>query len=93
MSETLPRRPSLHLLALAVDEVPVELTTAGVDVHLGSPEPSGALPEIAGSPEQRNYEQRKVGGEEIFSSSDTFANRRDSCVKLLKVSLRRNVII
>jgi hypothetical protein len=60
VSETLPGRPGLHLLAFAVDEVPVKLTTASVYVHLSSSEPSGTLPEVAGSPKERNYEQRKV---------------------------------
>ena len=54
--QTLPRRPGLHLLALAVDQVPVKLTTTGVNVHLGGPEPSGALPEVSTNPEGHDDE-------------------------------------
>jgi hypothetical protein len=82
VSETLPCRPSLDLLALAVDEVPVELTATGIDIHLSGPKPTSTLPEIADDPEQSNNEQRKIGGEEVFSSSEVLANGRDSRVKL-----------
>jgi len=85
--ETLPRGPLLHLLALAVDEIPVKLTTAGIDVHLSSPEPSGALPEVTADPERSDNEGRKVGLEEVLSGTDALADGGNSSVELLSVSL------
>lgn len=35
IGKTLPGGPGLHLLALGIDQVPVKLTTASIDVHLG----------------------------------------------------------
>lgn len=73
VDHTLPRGPSLHLLALAVDEVPIKLTTASIDIHLGSPEPSGALPEVSGDPECGNNEESKVRLKEVFGGTDALA--------------------
>ena len=84
--ETLPRRPSLHLLALAVDKIPVELTTAGIDIHLRSPEPSSALPEVSGNPEGSNDKESEVSLEEVLGGTDTLADGGNSSVKLGNVS-------
>lgn len=88
--ETLPRRPSLHLLTLAVDQVPVELTTAGINIHLSGPEPSLALPEVSTNPEGGDDEGRKVRLEELRGSTGLGADGRDSSVELWNVSLRNN---
>ena len=74
MSETLPRRPGLNLLALAVNKVPVELTATSVDIHLSGPKPTSTLPKVADDPEQRDNEKREVRGEEVFSSSEVLTN-------------------
>ena len=87
-AETLPRGPGLHLLTLAVDQVPIKLTTTGVDVHLGGPEPSSALPEVSNDPEGHDDEESKVGLEEVFGGTDTLANRGDSGVELKIISTR-----
>jgi hypothetical protein len=63
--EALPRGPRLDLLALGVDEIPVKLTTASVDIHLSGTEPALALPEVAGDPESSNDEGSEVGREEV----------------------------
>ena len=86
-AETLPRRPGLHLLTLAVDQVPIKFTTTGVNVHLGGPEPSGALPEVSSDPEDHNNEQAKVRLEEVFGGTDALADRGDSSVELKQVSM------
>lgn len=76
MHEALPRRPGLDLLTLAVDEVPVEFTTAGVDIHLCGAKPSLLLPEIASNPEGSDDERGEVGLEEIGCGS-SFAGDTD----------------
>jgi hypothetical protein len=83
VGQTLPGGPSLHLLALPVDQVPVELATASVNVHLGSPEPTGALPVVATNPESSDNKDGEVGGEEIRCGADaTIAEGRDGSVEL-----------
>lgn len=82
VQEAFPRRPGLDLFTLAVDQIPVKLTTASVNVHLGGPEPSRALPEISSNPEDSDDEEGEVGLEEVLSRTKAFANGRDSSVKL-----------
>lgn len=86
-TKTLPRRPGLHLLAFAVDEVPVKLTAASVNIHLGGPEPASALPEVSGDPESNDDEESKVGAEEVLSGTNPLANGRDGSVELWGISL------
>lgn len=86
--EALVGGPGLHLLALAVDEVPVELTAAGINIHLRCPEPSGTLPEVTGDPESDNDEESEVRLEEIFGGTNALADGRDSSVELDSVSLK-----
>jgi hypothetical protein len=69
VEEALPRGPCLDLLTLRVDQVPVKLTTAGVDVHLSCPQPALALPEVSDEPESCNDKERKVGLEEVRGSA------------------------
>lgn len=71
--ETLPCGPGLHLLTLGIDEIPVKLTTASVDVHLGGSQPALALPEVTGNPEGSDDEDGKVSLEEIRGSTDVLA--------------------
>lgn len=52
--------------ALGVDVVPVELTAARVDIHLGSSEPTGALPEETDDPEEDDDEEGEVSVEELL---------------------------
>jgi hypothetical protein len=86
VQSALPRRHELDLLALAVDQIPVELATARVDVHLGDCEPALALPEVAGHPKGGDDEEGEVRLEEIVggTSLDTGreAERRDGSVEL-----------
>lgn len=72
--KTLPGGPGLHLLALLVDEVPVELTAAGINVHLSGPEPSLTLPEVSSNPESTDDEEGEVGHEEVFSGTNLLAS-------------------
>jgi hypothetical protein len=60
-----PRGPGLDLLALAVDEVPVEFTTTSVDIHLCGAEPSLTLPEVTADPEGSDDKGGEVSLEEV----------------------------
>ena len=82
VEKSLPCRPSLYLLTFAVDEIPVELTTSSIDVHLCGPEPTSALPEITADPESKDDEEGKVRPKEILSGTDALANGRDSSIEL-----------
>jgi hypothetical protein len=73
VEETLPCRPGLDLLALAVDQVPVELTTTSVNVHLCGSEPALALPEVTGDPESTDNKGSEVGLEEIRGGTGLLA--------------------
>lgn len=85
-SKTLPRGPGLHLLALTVDEIPVQLTTAGIDIHLSGPEPSGALPEVSSNPEDRDNKESEVRLEEVLGGTKVLADGRNSSVELDNIS-------
>jgi hypothetical protein len=74
--ETPPRRPGLHLLALAVNEVPVELTTTSVDIHLCGSEPALALPKVTCEPESSDDEGSKVGLKEVRGSTSLLTRRK-----------------
>lgn len=87
VEKSLPCGPGLDLLALAVDEIPVKLTTASVNIHLSGPEPTGTLPEVTADPKGNDDEEGKVRLEEILGGTDAFADGRDSSVELLSVSL------
>jgi hypothetical protein len=52
--DPLPGRAVGESLALGVDQIPVELTTAAVDVDLVHAQPALSLPEVADSPEQEH---------------------------------------
>jgi hypothetical protein len=86
VQSALPRGHELNLLAFAVDQIPVKLTTASVDIHLGNCEPSLALPEVTGNPEGANDEESEVRLEELVrgTSLDTRVEtkRRDGSVEL-----------
>jgi hypothetical protein len=82
-NKTLPGGPGLHLLALSVDEIPVKLATAGIDVHLSSPEPTLTLPEVTGDPEGTDDKESEVGLEEILSGTDALSDGRNGSVELL----------
>jgi hypothetical protein len=71
VGKALPRGPGLDLLTLFVDKVPVEFATAGIDVHLGRPEPACALPEVTSDPERTDHEKGEVGLEELVGGTDT----------------------
>lgn len=91
VEETLPRRLRRHLSALGVDKIPVELTATGVDVHLGSAEPSLALPEVTSNPESSDDESSEVGGEEVGGGTNLLAilktNGGYGSVELMRVSM------
>jgi hypothetical protein len=89
VKSALPRGPGLDFLALAVDEIPVQLTTAGINIHLGNCEPSLALPEVTCDPESTNDEEGKVSLEKILGCASLLAGfktkRRNGSVKLVMV--------
>lgn len=70
-TEALPGWPGLHLLTLLVNQVPVKLTAASVNIHLGGPEPSLALPQETRSPEDKDDRESEIRLEEGVSSSNT----------------------
>lgn len=82
-SQTPPGRLQLHLLTLLVDQIPVKLTAAGIDIHLSSPEPSFALPEVSSGPEGSDDEDGKIGLEEIIGSAESHTNWGNSRVELI----------
>jgi hypothetical protein len=89
VESALPGGPGLDLLALAVDEIPVKLTAASVDIHLSDCEPALALPEVSSSPESSDDEKSKVRLEELVGCTGLLtrleAERRNSSVELLKL--------
>lgn len=89
VEETLPRGPSGNLGTLPVDQVPVKLTTASVDIHLRSAEPTLTLPEVTGNPEGGNDKDGKVGLEKVARGTSLLAGweaeRRDSSVELVPI--------
>jgi hypothetical protein len=87
VESTLPRGPRLDLLALPVNGVPVEFTTAGVNVHLRGAKPSLALPEVAADPEERDDEEGEVVLEEGLGGTNAHTNRRDGSVELETVRI------
>lgn len=66
VQEATPCGPRGNLGTVGVDGVPVELTTAGVDIHLVGSEPTGALPGEADDPEDNDAEQGKLTLEEAL---------------------------
>jgi hypothetical protein len=76
VEDTAPRGVGRDLGAVGVDGIPVELTTAGVDIHLVGAEPTGALPGETNDPEDDDAEQGKLALEEALDSVETgLANR------------------
>lgn len=69
-------------LAFGIDVVPVEHTTASVDVHLVGAEPTSALPEVANDPEEHDDRKGEVRLEEGFGGADIGANGGDGSVEL-----------
>ena len=69
MQEAPPCRQSSILGALSVDVVPVKLSSATVNVHLGRAEPALALPQVTTNPEEQYDKGGKVGVEELLSST------------------------
>lgn len=72
----------LHFLPLLVNEVPIEFTAAGVDIHVSSPEPALTLPNPTTEPEKDDDRKGEVRLEECFSGTDVRANGRDGGVEL-----------
>lgn len=89
MHETLPRGPSGNLGTLPVDQVPVKLTTASVDIHLSSAEPTLTLPEVTGNPEGADDKDGKVSLEKVARGTSLLTGRqvegRDSSVELVSI--------
>lgn len=87
MEETLPRGPTGNLGTLLVDQVPVKLTTASVDIHLSSAEPTLTLPEVTGNPEGADDKDGKVSLEKFARGTSLLTGRqvegRDSSVELV----------
>ena len=85
--KALPGWPGSHLSPLGVDQVPVKLTSAGVDIHLRSPQPSLSFPEVSAHPEEQYNRQSKIRNEEAFRSANVTADGRNGSVELCKVSI------
>jgi hypothetical protein len=66
--EALPSGPGSPLCALGVDVFPVKLSSARVDIHLGSAEPTLTFPGVTGNPKDKHTEERKVDVEEVLNS-------------------------
>ena len=75
---------------VGIDLIPVELTTAGVDVHLVCSEPTGALPEVADDPEEDDDGEGEVGLEEALGVTEGAVGVGERGVELFKeaVSVR-----
>jgi hypothetical protein len=56
---------------LSVDELPVNLPAAAVNVNLSGSEPALALPEVTAGPEEEHYRKGKVGLEEALGIVET----------------------
>jgi hypothetical protein len=76
VEEAPPGGPGSDLCAVSVDGLPVELTTTGVDIHLGSAEPASALPEEADDPEEHDDGDGEEGHEETLSVVDLILTGR-----------------
>lgn len=76
MHNTSPRRPRRHLASIGIDLIPVQLTPAGVNVHLGCSEPALTLPEVSDNPEHNHNGCRKVLLEEALGGAYARATRR-----------------
>lgn len=61
-----PLRERLHVLAIRLDGLPIQLATAGIDVHLVGAEPARPLPEEAANPEEKDDGEREVRLEEAL---------------------------
>ena len=85
--ETPPDGPLGVLGTLGVDVLPVELSAASVHIHVGSPEPGLALPQVSGDPEGSHDEEGKVGSEEVLGSTKVGTDGGDGSVELVKQSV------
>ena len=82
VQETSPGGPSGNLGTVGVDGLPVELTTATVDIHLVGAEPAGTLPGESDDPEEHDDEESKVRREETLSVVQVGAGGSDGVVEL-----------
>lgn len=88
MDEAFPRGHGSHPGSISLDFVPVQLAATGVDIDLGSTQPTLALPEIADGPEEENNGSGKILLEEALGSTHAGLSRRsdNSRVELSGVS-------
>ena len=66
MQGALPHWPAGNLRTVRVDNIPIELTTASVNVHLVRAQPAASLPEVANDPEEEDDGEGEVDLEEAL---------------------------
>lgn len=71
---TPPSRHSSNLSSVRVDEVPVKLPPASVEINLRGLKPTLTLPNVSADPEETDAEESEVSIEELFGGSDVCAN-------------------
>ncbi len=67
--KTPPRRLVPHFFTFLVNEIPVELTAASINIHLSCSQPSLALPEVSGKPESSDNKEGEVRLEKVTRST------------------------
>ena len=68
--------------AFGHDRIPVNFTTAAVDVDLGQLQPSSLFPEVSTDPEENDDKKGKIRLEEALGIVDASPERPDGSVKL-----------
>lgn len=91
MKESSPSWPRGNLGSVGVDFIPVQLSTASIDIHLLSPKPASSLPQVADHPEEQDNREGKVRLEEALNSAHARFTRRsnDGGVELQRSQCQR----
>jgi hypothetical protein len=89
ISKPLPSWVACDLCSRGINQLPVDLSPASININLTRPQPARALPEVPTNPEHDHNWQREVSFEEIFSGTDlaVFAERIECGIELGGVSL------
>lgn len=69
VEQPLPRWIGSDLGLVRVDLIPVVLTATCIHVHVNSPQPGLALPQVANDPEDYDDRQSKHGAEEVLGGT------------------------
>lgn len=68
--------------AFGHDTIPVNFTTAAVDIDLGKLQPASLFPEVAADPEENDDKKGKIRLEEALGIVEASPERPDGSVKL-----------